>query len=59
MTGTAFDLLPSTMQSINTQPLFVMKLEVKPIVVVGNRPGPFRRVGIVPGGRFESTRLSG
>ncbi len=59
MTGTAFDHLPLTMQSINTQPLFVMKLEVKPIVVVGDTPGPFRRVGIVIGGRFESTRLSG
>jgi hypothetical protein len=36
-----------------------MRLDVKPIVVVGATPGPFRRVGIVPSGSFEGDRLSG
>jgi Protein of unknown function (DUF3237) len=36
-----------------------MRLDVRPIVVVGDTPGPFRRVGIVPSGSFEGDRLSG
>jgi hypothetical protein len=39
--------------------LFVLRLDIKPIVVVGATPGPFRRVGIIPGGTFDGDRLSG
>ncbi|MFJ1209802.1 DUF3237 domain-containing protein [Burkholderia pyrrocinia] len=54
-----FDALPDALTSIRTRPLFVVKLDVKPLVVVGATPGPFRRIGIVPSGRFEGERLSG
>ena len=59
MPNSVFDTLPLPLKSIATRPLFVMKLDVKPIVVVGQTPGPFRRVGIVPSGTFTGDRLSG
>ena len=55
----AFDELPALLQSVQTRPLFVMRLDVKPIVTVGATPGPFRRIGIVPSGTFAGERLSG
>lgn len=54
-----FASLPDAMRTVSTRPLFVMKLDVKPIVVVGATPGAFRRIGIVPSGRFEGEMLSG
>ncbi|MGH8782402.1 DUF3237 domain-containing protein [Paraburkholderia sp.] len=59
MSNLLFEDLPPVLQSVQTQPLFVMRLDVKPIVVVGETPGLFRRVGIVPSGTFAGTRLSG
>lgn len=59
MADLAFETLPLPLKSIAMQPLFVIKLDVKPIVVVGQTPGPFRRVGIVPSGTFAGDRLSG
>jgi Protein of unknown function (DUF3237) len=59
MSGSVFDSLPLPLKSIETRPLFVMKLDVKPIVLVGETPGPFRRVGIVASGTFTGDRLSG
>jgi hypothetical protein len=59
MTSSFFESLPAPLKSVQTRPLFVMRLDVKPIVVVGATPGPFRRVGIVPSGTFEGERLSG
>jgi Protein of unknown function (DUF3237) len=59
MPDSVFETLPLPLKSIATQPLFVMRLDVKPIVVVGQTPGPFRRVGIVPSGTFAGERLSG
>ncbi|WP_233857139.1 DUF3237 domain-containing protein [Paraburkholderia sp. HD33-4] len=59
MSDLVFETLPLPLKSIATQPLFVMRLDVKPIVVVGQTPGPFRRVGIVPSGTFAGDRLSG
>jgi hypothetical protein len=59
MSTPAFDELPAPLQRVQTRPLFVMRLDVKPIVVVGATPGPFRRVGIVPSGTFAGERLSG
>jgi hypothetical protein len=55
----AFEDLPTPLQSIQTRPLFVMRLDVKPIVIVGDTPGTFRRIGIVPSGTFAGERLSG
>jgi hypothetical protein len=51
--------LPPPLQSVRTRPLFVMRLDVRPIVAVGATPGSNRRIGIVPGGKFEGERLSG
>ena len=51
--------VPEALRSVRTRPLFVMRLDVKPYQVVGATPGPFRRVGLVPGGSFEGTRLAG
>jgi hypothetical protein len=59
MTTTLFESLPAPLKSVQMRPLFVMRLDVRPIVVVGATPGPFRRVGIVPSGSFEGDRLSG
>jgi hypothetical protein len=51
--------LPESLKAIQTRPLFVVRLEVKPLLMVGATPGGQRRVGIVPGGVFEGERLSG
>lgn len=59
MTPTLSETLPDHLRQIRTRPLFVMRLEVKPIVVVGQTPGGVRRMGPVPGGIFEGERLSG
>ncbi|XUW93803.1 DUF3237 domain-containing protein (plasmid) [Burkholderia sp. M6-3] len=59
MTTTLFASLPAPLQRVQMRPLFVMRLDVRPIVVVGATPGLFRRVGIVPSGSFEGDRLSG
>src|ERR1700681_1072737 len=59
MSTPLFDDLPAPLKSVQTRPLFVMRLDVKSIVIVGETPGPFRRVGIVPSGTFAGERLSG
>ena len=51
--------LPDVLRSVRTRPLFVMRLDVRPLLMVGATPGGFRRVGVVPGGSFEGERLSG
>jgi Protein of unknown function (DUF3237) len=53
------DDLPDTLKVVRTRPLFVMRLDVRPLQIVGQTPGAFRRIGVVPGGRFEGERLSG
>jgi len=59
MSTPVFDELPTSLKSLQTRPLFVIRLDVKPIVTVGDPPGPFRRVGIVSSGVFAGERLSG
>ncbi|WP_324291814.1 DUF3237 domain-containing protein [Cupriavidus sp. D39] len=54
-----FKDLPAPLTRVQTRPLFVMRLDVKPMVVVGDTPGPFRRAGIVPSGTFAGERVSG
>jgi len=51
--------LPETLRSIRTRPLFVLRLAVKPVVVVGATPGANRRIGLVSGGSFAGERMSG
>jgi hypothetical protein len=53
------DTLPEVLKAVRARPLFVMRLDVRPLIVIGPTPGGYRRIGIVPGGRFEGERLSG
>jgi hypothetical protein len=53
------DGLPEVLKSVRTQPLFVVRLDVRPIITVGPTPGGYRRIGVIFGGRFEGQRLSG
>jgi len=59
MSDTLSDDLPEVLRSVRTRPLFVMRLDVRKLQVVGATPGGFRRIGVVPGGSFEGERLSG
>ncbi len=54
-----FNELPAVLQTVQTRPLFVIRLDVKPMVIVGDTPGAFRRIGIVTSGEFTGERLSG
>jgi len=51
--------VPTLLQSVNTRHLFTMRLDVKPIAIIGDTPAGFKRVGVVLGGVFEGERLSG
>ena len=53
------DNLPDVLKTVRTKPLFVMRLDVRPLLIVGATPGAYRRVGVVPGGLFAGERLSG
>ena len=53
------DRATGALADLRTRPLFTVKLEVRPLIVIGETPTTFRRVGIVYGGRFEGERLSG
>jgi hypothetical protein len=53
------DGLPTTLRDVRTRPLFVMRLDVRPLQIIGPTPGAYRRVGVVPSGVFEGERLSG
>ncbi|MCP3711852.1 DUF3237 domain-containing protein [Paraburkholderia sp. CNPSo 3274] len=59
MSTPRFDELPPALQAVQTRPLFVMRLDVKPIEIVGQTGAGLRRVGIVPSGTFAGERLSG
>lgn len=59
MTEAPLDLLPAALREIRTRPLFVMRLDVLPMQVVGAAPGGTRRIGVIPSGTFEGERLSG
>ncbi len=53
------NVLPDALREVRTKPLFVMRLDVRPLQIVGATPGGFRRVGVVPSGTFKGERLSG
>ncbi len=59
MTADFDDNLPAPLRAIATRPLFVMRLNVRPLQIVGDTPTTFRRIGVVPGGTFSGARLSG
>jgi hypothetical protein len=51
--------LPQALRDLRVRPLFVMRLEVPPLFVIGPTPDAFRRIGVIQGGAFEGERLSG
>jgi hypothetical protein len=53
------DNLPDVLKDVRTRKLFVMRLDVRPLILVGATPNGYRRIGVVPGGSFEGERLSG
>jgi len=59
MTTNLTDNLPDALKAVRTRPLFVMRLDVRRLQIIGATPGSFRRIGVVPGGEFEGERLSG
>lgn len=59
MSDTLNDELPEVLKSVRTRPLFVMRLDVRKLQIVGATPGGERRIGVVPGGAFAGERLSG
>jgi hypothetical protein len=59
MSNTLNNDLPEALRTVRTRPLFVMRLDVRKLQVVGATPGGVRRIGVVPGGSFEGERLSG
>jgi hypothetical protein len=57
--STRLDDLPDILKTVWTRPLFVMRLDVRKLQVVGATPGVHRRIGVVPGGSFAGELLSG
>lgn len=51
--------MPEALMSVRTRPLFILREQVPPLLVVGQTPNAFRRIGVVQGGSFEGERLSG
>jgi hypothetical protein len=53
MSTSLIDNLPEALKTLRTQPLFVMRLDVRKLQIVGATPSAYRRIGVVPGGSFE------
>jgi hypothetical protein len=51
--------LPEVLKGLKTRPLFVLREAVPPLIVIGQTPNAFRRIGVIQGGSFEGERLSG
>jgi hypothetical protein len=51
--------LPEVLKSVKTSPLFVLREAVPLLIVIGQTPNAFRRIGVIQGGSFEGERLSG
>jgi hypothetical protein len=51
--------LPALLKSVRTKPLFLLREQVPPLLVVGQTPNAYRRIGVITGGVFEGERLSG
>jgi hypothetical protein len=50
---------PEALKTLQVRALFVMRLEVPRLFVVGATRDAFRRIGVIHGGSFEGERLSG
>ena len=59
MTTSLRDGPPDALREVRTRPLFVMRLDVRPLQIIGATLGGYRRVGCVPSGVFDGERLSG
>jgi hypothetical protein len=59
MPKSLIDTLPDALRTVGTRPLFVMRLDVRKLQIIGATPGSYRRIGVVPGGVFEGEHLSG
>ena len=59
MSTSLSERLPEVLKSLHTRPLFLMRLQVPPLFIVGSTPDAFRRIGVIQGGAFEGERLSG
>jgi hypothetical protein len=53
------DALPAVLKEVRTRHLMTMRLDVRPLQVIGSTPGGMRRIGVVPGGEFQGERLAG
>jgi hypothetical protein len=51
--------VPDALKTVRTKPLFVLREQVPPLLVIGQTPNAFRRIGVIQGGSFEGERLSG
>jgi hypothetical protein len=51
--------LPTTLQTVQSRPLFVMRLDVKKPYVFGEAPQGTRRISGISGGIFHGERLNG
>jgi hypothetical protein len=59
MTNSLSQSVPEALKAVRTKPLFVLREQVPPLLVVGQTPNAFRRIGVIQGGSFEGDRLSG
>lgn len=51
--------IPAALQTLRTRPLFSLQVSVAPLQTPGGPDGAGRRIGDIPGGRFEGERLAG
>jgi hypothetical protein len=51
--------VPPALQTLRTQPLFALRVDVAPLQLPGGPEGIGQRVGPIPGGAFKGERLSG
>jgi hypothetical protein len=45
MDSNSFESLPQTLKEVNTRPLFVMRLAVRKLPIIGPTPALYRRIG--------------
>lgn len=57
--GLSGDALSAVLKEVRLRHLMAMRLDVRPLQVIGATPGVTRRIGVVPGGEFQGERLSG
>ncbi len=50
------DDLPDVLKTVRTKPMFVMRLDARPLRIVRATPRSYRRIDVVPGGSFAGER---